>query len=152
MSARRRSASPKPRNGALASDIDLLFVYGTLRRGCDNDQARRLAAESEWLGRARLTGRLYRVDAYPALVPEEGEGGGGEQVTGDLVRLRDPAATLAWIDAYEETGAGFSEPWEYRRGAVIVDCAGDGRRAWTYIYNRPAAGLERITPGDWPTE
>ena len=94
------------------SDPNLLFVYGTLRRGCDGAEARRLSTEGEWLGQARLRGLLYRVDWYPALVMDADEMG---WVIGDLFRMTDPATILAWLDRYEECGPDFPEPQEYRR-------------------------------------
>ena len=128
---------------------DLLFVYGTLRHGCSGAQARRLAGESERLGEARIVGLLYRIGSYPGLcVGKAGETGNGA-VTGDLVRLHDPAATLAWLDAYEETGPAFPEPWEYRRCLLDVTAAGGATPAWAYIYSWPVDGLMPLAEGDW---
>jgi len=125
---------------------DLLFVYGTLRRGCATPWARRLARESSWLGEAHVRGRLYRIDGYPGLVVTET----GGTVRGDLLRLNDPAETLAWLDAYEETGPAFPEPWEYRRVAAPVHQGGRGeRRAWTYVYDWPVTELQPLADGDW---
>lgn len=53
-----------------AIQTDLLFVYGTLRRGSDHANAARLARESAWLGTGTLMGTLYRVSWHPALVLE----------------------------------------------------------------------------------
>ncbi len=130
------------------SDPNLLFVYGTLRRGCDGAEARRLSTEGEWLGQARLRGLLYRVDWYPALVMDADEMG---WVIGDLFRMTDPATILAWLDRYEECGPDFPEPQEYRR--VIAEAKGvDGSgavRAWVYVYMRDTEGLPWIEGGDW---
>ncbi len=130
------------------SDTDLLFVYGTLRRGCGGDEARALHGVAEWLGQGRTSGRLYRVSWYPALVLDAA---GEEWVAGDLFRLHDPAAALAWLDRYEECGPEFPEPQEYRR--VIAEVEGPGGsgsvRAWVYVYARAVAGLPLIESGDW---
>ena len=75
-----------------AIQTELLFVYGTLRRGSDHANAARLARESEWLGTATLVGTLFRVSWHPALVLV-----GDDVVTGDLLRLTDPAASLPWL-------------------------------------------------------
>lgn len=136
-----RPADPPPH--------DLLFVYGTLRRGCSTEWARRLADESGWLGEARVRGRLYRAGDYPALATGAADSG---TVTGDLVRLRDPAATLAWLDAYEETGPAFPEPWEYRRIIAVAQREGGEYEAWTYVYNWPVTGLHPLPGGDWRNE
>lgn len=91
---------------------DLLFVYGTLRRGCGSVEAQRLHAQATWLGQGRVRGRLYRVDWYPALVACRS---GGDEVTGDIYRLNDPDAAFVWLDHYEECGPGFAAPQEYQR-------------------------------------
>lgn len=130
------------------SDTDLLFVYGTLRLGCGGAEARKLNVEAEWLGQARLRGRLYRVDWYPALVMAHGEAG---YVIGDMFRMADPAATLAWLDSYEECGPDFPEPQEYRR--VIAETErldGSGTlHAWVYVYACAVENLPWIECGDW---
>ena len=59
---------------------ELLFVYGTLRRGASRGgYAARLEAEAEWLGAAQTPGRLYQVNPdYPGMVktdnPKVGDG------------------------------------------------------------------------------
>ena len=130
------------------SDPDLLFVYGTLRRGCDGAEARILHAQAEWLGKARLLGRLYRVDWYPALVMDAEA---TSWVIGDLFRMTDPDMTLVWLDRYEECGPSFPEPQEYRRMIMEVEGVdGSGAvRAWVYVYVRDREGLPWIEGGDW---
>ncbi len=121
-----------------------LFVYGTLRAAFGGAQAARLSRESRPLGQARLRGQLVRIADYPGLVI-----GGAEWVYGDLVDLADPAATLAWIDAYEECSSNYPLPHEYRREIISVEAAGGTTAAWTYIYARPATGLPVIDGGDF---
>ncbi len=127
-----------------AIQTDLLFVYGTLRRGSDHPNAHRLAGESTWAGTATLTGTLYRVSWHPALVLE-----GHDTVTGDLVRLTDPALNLPWLDAFEGCAAGDPEPHEYRREVVQMVSADGPVAAMVYVWNLPVDGLERIAGGDW---
>lgn len=123
---------------------DLLFVYGTLRRGSDHANAARLARESDWLGRARLTGTLFRVSWHPALVLE-----GADTVIGDLVRLHDRAASLPWLDAFESCGPDDPPPHDYRRETATVHTSSGAAQAMVYIWNLPFDGLERIASGDW---
>ncbi|MCB2014997.1 MAG: gamma-glutamylcyclotransferase family protein [Sphingobium sp.] len=127
----------------MTGDCDLLFVYGTLRQGCDNAQARALTEMAEWLCTAQVSGRLLKVDWYPALTQGQGT------VTGDIFRLHDPQAALALLDAYEECTSDFPQPWEYRREIVSADTPEGMLRAWTYLYNRPADELPGIPGGDW---
>ncbi|MGD9810467.1 MAG: gamma-glutamylcyclotransferase [Sphingobium sp.] len=124
---------------------DLLFVYGTLRRGCDTAHAHGLEEACDWAGPARVQGRLYRIAWYPGFVFDPLAG----WVTGDLLRMRDPAAVLAGLDLYEETGPGVAEPQEYRREIIEVERQGSPVEAWVYLYNRPVEGASLIASGDW---
>jgi gamma-glutamylcyclotransferase (GGCT)/AIG2-like uncharacterized protein YtfP len=66
----------------------------------------------------------------------------GERVTGEIYRLREPAATLADLDVYEGT--------EYER--VLVDArldSGRTTRAWVYVYRQPVDESRRIKSGDF---
>ncbi|GGB70924.1 gamma-glutamylcyclotransferase family protein [Blastomonas aquatica] len=123
---------------------DLLFVYGTLRRGSDHANAVRLARESAWLGKATLTGTLYRVSWYPALVLQ-----GTDTVTGDLMRLHDPSASLPWLDAFEGCSPDDHPPHDYRRERIEVMASHGPASALVYVWNLPLNGLERIASGDW---
>ncbi|MEZ5655610.1 MAG: gamma-glutamylcyclotransferase family protein [Sphingobium sp.] len=122
-----------------------MFVYGTLRRGCLNDRARSLHASADWLGAARVRGRLYRVGWYPALLLDDR----ADYVIGDLFRLHDPSAMLAVLDDYEGVGCDFPEPWEYRREQIMVETSSDRIAAWAYIFNLPVDGLPMIAGGDF---
>lgn len=109
--------------------VRLLFVYGSLRRGCDNDEARALHAGAEWVGTGWTRGTLSEIDGYPAPTPD----GSGARVEGDLFRMRDPAATLAFLDVYEGCASGSPTPHDYRRTVMTVDTPGGTRRAWVYV-------------------
>lgn len=127
-----------------AIQTDLLFVYGTLRRGSDHANAARLARESAWLGHATLSGTLYRVTWHPALVLD-----GEDTITGDLLRLTDPAASLPWLDAFESCGPDDPPPHDYRREIAEVLTANGAVEAIVYVWNLGVEGLERIASGDW---
>jgi gamma-glutamylcyclotransferase (GGCT)/AIG2-like uncharacterized protein YtfP len=123
---------------------NLIFVYGTLRRGSDHPNAERLARQSAWLGTASLTGTLYRVSWHPALVLE-----GGDHVTGDLLRLTDATASLPWLDAFESCGPDDPPPHDYRREMAEVMTADGPVSAMVYVWNLPLDLLERMPGGDW---
>jgi gamma-glutamylcyclotransferase (GGCT)/AIG2-like uncharacterized protein YtfP len=127
-----------------AIQTDLLFVYGTLRQGSNHANAARLARESSWLGTATLPGTLYRVSWHPALVLE-----GEDTVTGDLLRLTDPAASLIWLDAFESCGPDDPPPHDYRREIASVMTASGAVEAMVYVWNLGVEGLERMPGGDW---
>ncbi len=125
-----------------------LFVYGTLRRGCPTPMAEWLGSTASWIGMAQIRGRLYRLDGYPGLVPDEN----GGLVQGDLFRLPDGAAgdaLLARLDAYEECAPDCPAPHEYARVVLPVLFQGTLIEAWTYIYRRPTDALDMIESGDF---
>jgi len=121
--------------------VDRLFVYGTLRPGSDNKQARRLANSARHLGLATMSGRLYRVSHYPALVaaklPEDSvKGDVFEGVTAELLQK---------LDEYEGS--------DYTRELAEVTTE-DGRKlsAYFYRYALPTDQLEWIRSGDWHSQ
>ncbi|HJT40314.1 MAG TPA: gamma-glutamylcyclotransferase family protein [Sphingobium sp.] len=127
-----------------STEQQLLFVYGTLRRGFDGPMACWLASVSQYRGIARAQGRLYRIDHYPGFVP-----GGAHWVAGDLLALSDAPTILATLDAYEECAPHFPEPHEYRRERLLVESPSGPVAAWTYVYALDVGGLARIESGDF---
>lgn len=123
---------------------ELLFVYGTLRIGCTNAMAARLAEEAAYLGPATVAGSLWKIEDYPGFVA--GQTG---RVMGDLFRPRDAQATLRWTDAYEEITADFPAPQEYRRERMRIESGAGAVIAWVYVYARDPAGLPHIAGGDF---
>lgn len=133
-------------------ETDLLFVYGTLRKG----GSRQLDAnfrDAEFIGEALFNGALFviandsQVGPYPGVVLCGDNGG---KVVGDVFRLADPKEDLAKLDEYEECADGFPEPWEYVREVLNVTLAsGSQIRAWVYLFNRPTDKLEFVESGDF---
>ena len=120
-----------------------LFVYGTLRRSFNNTYARRLAEQAEWLGEARVAGRLYKLGQYPGMKLATS---GDEWVVGELYRLPDvpelAAQLLAELDDYEAE--------EFARVEAVARREGqDPVRAWVYEYVVPAPDEWRIWSGDY---
>jgi gamma-glutamylcyclotransferase (GGCT)/AIG2-like uncharacterized protein YtfP len=123
----------------------LLFVYGTLQRHGGAHYL--LAGQATFLGPAWLQGRLYEVDGYPAAVLSDHP---RDRIRGELYRMHQPEVLLARLDAYEEIGPQFPEPFEYRRVQVSVTDNHQTRlNAWTYLYNRDTARLSPLTSGHW---
>jgi gamma-glutamylcyclotransferase (GGCT)/AIG2-like uncharacterized protein YtfP len=121
-----------------------LFVYGTLLSGCRSAEAERLLAGARLVGQASLRGFLYRVAAYPGLLLAEA----AAPVTGELYQLVSPAQ-LAALDAWENATPAGSSAAEYLRSLVTVESkSGAIQQAWVYLYNRPVAGLARLST--WP--
>lgn len=126
---------------------EYLFVYGTLRRGCQHPMHTVLAADSRYAGIAHYQGLLYRVSHYPGVVPSDNP---AQQVVGEVYQLLKPAQTLAELDRYEECSADFPAPREYRRELQLVTLEnGASVSAWVYLYNRQLTGLKPIVSGDY---
>ena len=127
------------------SELDCVFVYGTLMRGFDHPMSRLLSAGADFLGPASCRGRLYMIAHYPGLLHSDDA---AEIVHGELYRLRDVAELMAVLDDYESIGPGYPPPTLYLREKIAVTLADGGVvEAWTYIYNRPVDEAKRIVSG-----
>jgi len=94
--------------------LELVFVYGTLKRGQVNHHC---LAAARWLGEAELPGLvLHDLGPFPMAVPGDG------CIQGELYAV-DPAA-LERLDHLEGC------PRLYRRQRLPL---GDGRQAWVYL-------------------
>ena len=103
----------------------LLFVYGTLKRGCSNHH---FLAGQEFVGEARTVPgfRLYELGGHPGMVakPDDRDGVAGEIWAVD-------AAALLRLDGLEGLKAGI-----YRREVVPLLPPFAGQRIESYIYSR----------------
>jgi len=120
---------------------ELVFVYGTLRRGGSNSFRMNGA---EFVSAGKVEGKLYSITWYPGLVLERG----GKTVEGDLYRVR--AAQLVALDDFEGISANEIEGAEYRRVRTEVSTdGGDVEVAWAYEWKGPVDESRRIQSGDW---
>jgi len=117
-----------------------LFVYGTLRRGFENEFAKLLTERGQCIGEARVPGRLYDFGQYPGAVASDQP---GESVLGEIFYLKNPGAVLAALDEYE--GPDFE-----RSPASATHHQGHAMNCWIYWYVGSAAG-RLIASGDWLT-
>ncbi|MEK7952357.1 gamma-glutamylcyclotransferase family protein [Luteolibacter soli] len=120
---------------------ELVFVYGTLRRGGSNSFRMNGA---EFVAAGQVEGRLYVISWYPGLVLERGL----ETVKGDVFRVG--AGQLAALDEFEGISANEIEGAEYRRVKAEVT-TGDGEvmLAWAYEWKGPVEEAKRVSSGDW---
>ena len=122
---------------------DLVFVYGTLRRGGSN--AFRMDG-AEFVGAGKAGGALYVISWYPGLVldPEAG------QVRGEVFRVGPEQ--LAALDEFEGLAAGEMEGSEYRRVKteviLLVEPFGS-LDAWVWEWKGPFDPSRMIPSGNW---
>ena len=123
---------------------EVLFVYGTLRRGGSNDIAR-IAPAASWVGTARIRGRLFDVNGrWPALVLDDAAG----WVSGELYQV--PEAAWPALDALEDPVRPDHPAGAYFKVAAPVDYAGSLRMATVYTANPAVTPLRTwIASGDW---
>jgi gamma-glutamylcyclotransferase (GGCT)/AIG2-like uncharacterized protein YtfP len=118
--------------------VDRLFVYGTLRRGAENEFAQLMEKSARFLSQACIRGRLFRVAHYPGLgAPEDRN----DWVKGDVFE-GVTAEMLQRLDDYEG-------PEYVRQLAEITLENGSHVAAFVYLYALPTEGLELIPFGDW---
>ena len=121
-------------------DCRLLFVYGSLKRGCGlHHHLARLGAR--FLAGARVAAVLVKRRRYPGARPS---GRRGKWVRGELFELQRPASDLRVLDEVEGFIPGATERSEFARAAAeVVLNNGARRRAWIYWLRtrRPTGGV-----------
>lgn len=123
---------------------DLLFVYGTLKRGGRNH---RLLAAAEFVGPARTEPKFRLIDcgAYPALI-EHAEA--PLEIAGELYRI--PASLWPALDELEDEGV------LYRRLTLLVTPLVDDESqaapvvAFSYIWLGPPNRFPLVAGAEWP--
>lgn len=132
---------------------DLIFVYGSLLSHMRHPKGDQLRRDGDLIGRATVRGRLYRVSWYPGVTLSEAP---LDQVHGELYRLADPVASLAWLDEYEgitfgPAGVAPADQYERRQVSVSLD-DGTSHDAWIYLYRLAVTDLVRVPSGRWTTD
>lgn len=130
---------------------DLVFVYGTLKRGQRNHY---LLAGAEYLGPASTEPKYRLIDCgpYPALLDDVKRCGPEVEplaVAGEVYRI--DAATLAALDRLEDEGR------LYRRAVIEVLMVDGGaccqtprtRPAWTYFWLGPPTAFPLVPGSAW---
>jgi len=120
---------------------EIVFVYGTLRRGGSNHF--RMDA-AEFIAKGRISGRMYRIDWYPGLVVDEA----GDDIFGEAYRV--DLELLGNLDSYEGITPGDNEACNYRRVATTVTCD-DGQvlTAWVWEWLGEVEEDQRLRSGNW---
>ncbi len=110
-------------------ETDVLFVYGTLRRGFRlHHHLKRLGAQ--FVGNGKVKAEISDLGEFPGARASTKP---GKTVAGELYRLHKVANSLQVLDQIE----GFSprNPGMFERGSTEVTLPNGGRRlAWIYWY------------------
>lgn len=111
----------------------LLFVYGTLKRGCCNHGQ---LAGQEFIGEARTAPgyRLYDLGGYPGLVAHAADRAG---VTGEVWAV--DAAALRRLDDFEGVAEGL-----YRRERLPLLPPFADRQTEAYVFAQSVAGRKDL--------
>lgn len=119
----------------------LVFVYGTLRRGGSNHFR---MAGAEFIAQGSITGRMYRIDWYPGLVLDDA----GDEIHGEIFSVTPEL--LSALDIFEGLSAGEIEGSEYRRvQTTVVQQDSQTCSAWVWEWLGITEESQRITDGDW---
>lgn len=118
--------------------VNLLFAYGTLRKG---HAAHHFMRNATYLKTAKLFGfSLYNLGAFPGIL----HAGPSAYVVGDVFKL-ERLDVLSHLDRYEGYNQANEANSLYLRRLVNVM----GDEMWTYIYNHDVPFERRIASGDW---
>jgi len=128
-----------------STQSDYLFVYGTLRSGCESNAHKEYLRGADFVSPAKIRGQLFMVDYYPGLVLSDAE----EWTLGEIYLLGNEAQ-LHELDVYEGCAKKSPQPHAYkRRMTEVMLSSGETLNAWAYIYQQDTSQLETIDSGDF---
>lgn len=115
----------------------LVFVYGTLMRGCQNH---RYLDGQTWLGDTRTVPgfRLHLIADYPGMVPQAEDSRG---VPGELWSVSH--ACLRSLHRLEGVAEGL-----YSFDSIELQAPHDHLQVWTYLYRRSTTDRP-VIEGRW---
>jgi gamma-glutamylcyclotransferase (GGCT)/AIG2-like uncharacterized protein YtfP len=119
-----------------------IFVYGTLRKAINHSHHEVLARHSDYIAEGYFQGKLYEVNAYPAVIESDNP---QDKVYGELYKMQNSDLVLSALDVYEECTEQFPKLHEYyRKKLPITLLKGNNISAWVYIFNHDTVNLTRI--------
>jgi pyruvate carboxylase len=126
--------------------LDLLFVYGTLRRGFSRHKFLQ-AADVKYEGRGSVHGKPYDLGNFPGALPSRDD---SVQVAGEVYRLPNAEHALKVLDEVEAFGPVSPQTSLFRRELVEVRLENRVTvQAWVYWLNRWHGPRRRIASGHY---
>ena len=127
-------------------ETDLVFVYGTLRKGFPHPMANMLASQAEYLGVASTPGQLYDLGTYPAAMFSEES---PYLVTGDIFRINHAEHLIPLLDEYEDYRPDDIENSLYKRILIKASLQKEALIVWGYTYLSTPSSEGLIPTGDY---
>ncbi len=127
-------------------DCQLLFVYGTLRRGFPRHRFLE-ELETSFVGKGSVQGDLLDLGAFPgARASLQADA----RVAGEVYQLRNPARAFEVLDEVEGLELGAPADSLFRRDTTAVILEDDRQMiAWIYWLNRTTGPARLIASGDY---
>ena len=129
------------------SDIFHVFVYGSLRKGFRSPAYEYISRFFNFVGEAKVKGKLYDLGEYPAATPTADE----TFIEGELYVIKDPSEfpwAIGQLDDYEGVNVEKGELQLYRREWTNISVNNEVIPAWIYWYNGDVTGKPVVASGD----
>jgi gamma-glutamylcyclotransferase (GGCT)/AIG2-like uncharacterized protein YtfP len=129
-----------------SSSTEFVFFYGTLMSPFNRAGRQRITPKLQFTGRGSIRAALFDLGIYPAAIPAHDS----SVVWGEVYETSDAASVLAALDEIE--GYRPAEPDRSLYTRVLAEVTLEDSRvhqAWTYFYNAPLGGAQRIASGDY---
>ena len=124
-----------------------LFVYGSLRSGFRSPAYEYISRFFNFIGEARVRGKLFDMGSYPGAVPASDDA----FIIGELYIIKDDS-DFSWaigqLDDYEGVNVESDETQLYRRELAEASINNEVTPAWIYWYSGDVSGRPEIVSGD----
>lgn len=127
--------------------VELIFVYGTLRKEVATNRRAVLVSHCEFYSHGYMQGNLYDLGGYPGALVSDDK---ADKVFGELHKIIEVDAVLPQLDEYEQCTDRFPKPHEYIRKKLPIRLTqGAEVTAWVYVFNHDISTLTKIESGDY---
>ncbi|MEI7736206.1 MAG: gamma-glutamylcyclotransferase family protein [Ferruginibacter sp.] len=131
----------------MQNQVQLLFVYGSLRSGFHHPAYEYMARNFQLLGPAVVKGKLYDMGEYPVAKPTTED----QFIKGELYAVNensDFGYVISQIDDYEGLHVEEGEKPLYSRELTTAFINDQLVTAWVYWFNENVDGLTQLATGD----